>query len=81
MSSVLSSFIGNEPEENSIANPTDIVQATTSSTPVPAEHNSIPIDKNAVGFLQSNGMNPGAILPSGTFQSCSFTFNINVNNN
>ena len=29
--------------------------------------------------LLSSGVNPGAILPSGTFQNCSFTFNVNVN--
>ena len=31
-------------------------------------------------FLLSNGLNPGAILPSGNFQNCSFTFNVNVSN-
>ena len=29
-------------------------------------------------FLLSSGVNPGAILP--TFQNCSFTFNVNLNN-
>lgn len=31
-------------------------------------------------YLVESGCNPGAILPSGTFESCSFTFNININN-
>ena len=31
-------------------------------------------------FLVENGVNPGASLPSGSFQNCSFTFNINITN-
>ena len=30
--------------------------------------------------LVENGVNPGAILPSGSFQNCSFNFNINITN-
>ena len=29
--------------------------------------------------LVANRVNPGAVLPSGTFKNCSFSFNINVN--
>ena len=31
-------------------------------------------------FLIENGCNPEATLPAGSFNNCSFTFNINVNN-
>ena len=48
------------------------------------KENAIPRStKQATKFgvtLLSSGVNPGAILPSGTFQNCSFTFNVNVNN-
>ena len=48
------------------------------------KENAIPKStKEATKFgvtLLSSGVNPGAILPSGTFQNCSFTFNVNVNN-
>ena len=30
--------------------------------------------------LVENGVKPGAILPSGSFQNCSFNFNINITN-
>ena len=30
-------------------------------------------------YLVANGVNPRAILPSGTFKNCSFSFSINVN--
>ena len=48
------------------------------------KENAIPRStKQATKFgvtLLSSSVNPGAILPSGTFQNCSFTFNVNVNN-
>lgn len=39
------------------------------------------LSRQQVNFLVENGVNPGAILPSaGSFQNCSFTFNINITN-
>lgn len=40
---------------------------------------AIPINTSHENFFQS-GLNPGAILPSGNFHGCTFTFNVNVNN-
>ena len=77
MSTALTSFI-NEEETSK----TSISCATTStaSVPYPASERRLPLGRHEENFLLSNGVNPGAILPSGSFQNCSFTFNINVNN-
>ena len=80
MSSALSSFInGEESPQTSLAVP------STSTASVPAaQHSSsdqrLPLGRHEENFLlSSTGLNPGAILPSGNFHNCSFTFNINVN--
>ena len=58
--------------------------AVTAPSSVPAQHPSGEqrplLTRPDENFLLSNGLNPGAILPSGNFQNCSFTFNVNVNN-
>ena len=46
----------------------------------PSTDRRLPLGRQEENFLLSSGVNPGAILPSGTFQNCSFTFNVNVNN-
>ena len=38
------------------------------------------LSRQQENFLVENGVNPGAILPSGSFQNCSFNFNINITN-
>lgn len=50
------------------------------STASEAERNTFPIGRSEENFLLSQGVNPGAILPSGSFNDCSFTFNITINN-
>ena len=45
-----------------------------------SESRPLPLGRNEENFLVSNGVNPGAILPSGSFLGCSFTFNINIIN-
>lgn len=78
MSSALTSFIsGKESPETSLSVP------STSTTTVPAMRSSsdqrLPLERHEENFLLSAGLNPGAILPSGNFHNCSFTFNVNVN--
>lgn len=36
------------------------------------------LSRQQENFLVENGVNPGASLPSGRFQNCSFTFNMNI---
>ena len=36
------------------------------------------LSRQQENFLVENGVNPGASLPSGSFQNCSFTFNMNI---
>ena len=36
------------------------------------------LSRQQENFFVENGVNPGASLPSGSFQNCSFTFNINI---
>lgn len=78
MSSALTSFIsGKESPETSLSVP------STSTTTVPAMRSSsdqrLPLERHEENFLLSAGLNAGAILPSGNFHNCSFTFNVNVN--
>jgi hypothetical protein len=84
MSSAITSFIhGNENEQTASTSKTDGVPGTSALAPAESllGNSSISTGRNELSILQSNGVNPGAILPSGTFQECPFTFNINVNNN
>ena len=77
MSTALTSFInGEETPETSIPCAT----TSTASVPYPTGDQRLPLGRHEENFLLSNGLNPGAILPSGNFQNCSFTFNVNVNN-
>ena len=76
MSSALTSFIdGKESPETSLSVP------STSTTTVPAMHSSsnqrLPLGRHEENFQLSTGLIPGAILPSGNFHNCSFTFNVN----
>ena len=38
------------------------------------------LSRQQENLVVKNGVNPGAILPSGSFQNCSFNFNINITN-
>ena len=85
MSLTLSSFVHGK--ENTAAS------SSITSTPVaprqsPAEssptvaNSTISLGRNEANILQAHGVQcPASILPSGTFQGCSFTFNVNMNNN
>ena len=85
MSSTLSSFVHGK--ENTAAS------SSITSTPVaprqsPAEssptvaNSTVSLGRNEANILQAHGVQcPASILPSGTFQGCSFTFNVNMNDN
>ena len=81
MSAALTSFIHGEKSPSSSGAVTGFQGAPSS---VPTQHlsgNQRPLlTRRDENFLLSNSLNPGAILPSGNFQNCSFTFNVNVNN-
>ena len=87
MSSALSSFI--QGKENTAPTATASSPASEStgirapSTPaemiVPTRPTSISSIQNDENVFISNGVNPSAILPSGNFHGCSFTFNVNIN--
>ena len=64
------------------------VNASPAAVPPRPEHELIPalpasqqmyLSRQDENYLVANGVNPGAILLSGTFKNCSFSFNINVN--
>ena len=82
MSKALSSYVkGDEisqPQLHNISPP-----AATLSRPqnalVSASSGQSYLSSQQDNFLIENGCNPAALLPSGTFENCSFTFNINVN--
>ena len=85
MSSALTSFIHgseNTPPASTSSNPTT---STATQSGYSAERiltmptSSVSVSQNEENFLFPNGVNPQAILPSGNFQGCSFTFNINMN--
>ena len=81
MSAALTSFIHGEESPPTSGAVTGFQGAPSS---VPAQHPSgdrrPPLSRHDENFLSSNGVNPGAILPSGNFHNCSFTFNVNINN-
>ena len=52
------------------------VNASPAAVPSRPEHEFSRQDEN---YLVANRVNPGAILLSGTFKNCSFSFNIDVN--
>ena len=52
--------------------PTEVIAIPTTAT-------SIFIIQDEQSVFIANGVNPSAILPSGSFHGCSFTFNININ--
>lgn len=81
MSTALTSFIHGE-ESPLTSGPVTAFPGATSTVPTqyPSSDRRPPLSRHDENFLLSNGLNPGAILPSGNFQSCSFTFNVNVNN-
>ena len=81
MSAVLTSFIhGEESPLTSGA----VIGFQGAPTSVPAQRPSgdqrPPLSRHDENFSLSNGLIPGAILPSGNFQNCSFTFSANRNN-
>jgi hypothetical protein len=85
MSTALTSFVNGD--ENSPPNALAICPATTSHRPEDTVVNALPqvpqqnyLSRQEEHYLISNGVNPGAVLPSGTFNNCSFTFHIHVNN-
>jgi hypothetical protein len=89
MSSTLSSFVDGK------ANTASCLSSSSSTSTVgpcqllaengPTVENStqsFAFGTNQPNILQAHGVQcPASILPSGTFQGCSFTFNINMNNN
>lgn len=81
MSAALTSFIYGEESPTTSGAVTGFQGAPSS---VPTQHPSGDqrplLSRHDENFLSSNGLNPGAILPSGNFQNCSFTFSVNVNN-
>ena len=89
MSSTLSSFVHGENAvamSSSSTIPTTVAPSVSQSGINPTlekntvENSTISFGNNEANILQATGMSPASILPSGTFQGCSFTFNINVNN-
>ena len=84
MSSALSSFVGGqEKQQLAISAPTPESRLAISAPPVSSTRalatRQSYLNSQLGNFLIENGCNPGAILPSGFFNNCSFTFNINVN--
>ena len=81
MSAALTSSINGEESPPTSGAVTGFQGAQSS---VPAQHPSgdqrPPLSRHDENFLSSNGVNPGAILLSGNFHNCSFTFNVNINN-
>ena len=85
MSTALSSFVhGGESAETDV--PAICLPRLPSSGPQNAVVPFCPsvamqqsyLGRQEQNFLVENGVNLGAILPSGSFQNCSFTFNINI---
>ena len=87
MSTALSSFVhGGESaqiDEPAICrpplNPSGPQNAVVPACPSVAMQQSY-LSRQQENFLIENGVNPGAILPCGSFQNCSFNFNINITN-
>ena len=81
MSSTLSHFVHGESTTttSSSSDSSSIVPTTVpgvQSHP-PVDNSSISLGRNEANILQTHGVSPSIILPSGTFHGCSFTFNIN----
>ena len=56
-------------------------QSPAESSPTVA-NSTVSLGRNEANILQAHGVQcPASILPSGTFQGCSFTFNVNMNDN
>ncbi|XP_068704068.1 uncharacterized protein KIAA1958-like [Montipora foliosa] len=85
MSSALSSFIeGKEKQQLDITGPTQDSRLAITAPAVGSGDASAPrqsyLSSQQDNFLIEHGCNPGAILPSGSFNNCSFNFNINLAN-
>ncbi|CAB4029670.1 hypothetical protein AWC38_SpisGene10896 [Paramuricea clavata] len=87
MSSTLSSFVHGE-ENTAATSSSSIIPTPVAPRQHPAEssatvaNSTVTFGRNEANILQAHSVRcPESILPSGTFQGCSFTFNINMNNN
>lgn len=83
MSTALTSFVsGDENQQQSLAIGPSKIPPKQEKELVAALQSSQRqyLSRQEENYLVANRVNFGAILPSGTFQNCSFTFNINVNN-
>lgn len=89
MSTSLSEFVqgscgGEEPAQaqSTISSGLDVAPAPLCepSTSAEARKGAVTATSIEEKFVLSQGLNPGAILPSGSFQDCAFTFHIHVNN-
>ena len=56
-----------------LSTPAEVVAVRTTTA------TSISTIQDEQNLFIANGVNPSAILPSGSFRGCSFTFNININ--
>lgn len=85
MSSAITSFVHgkeNVTPTATVSSPPASVQDTvaqTSSAQMVSSSSSVSATQNEENVFISNGVNQRAILPSGTFHGCSFTFNVNIN--
>ena len=91
ISSALTSFIhGKEntlPEQAASSSSSSHLPGSTKAVKsTQAEVVAVPTTATSISTIQdeqnvfiANGVNPSAILPSGSFHGCSFTFNINMN--
>ena len=86
-SSTLSSLVHGE-ENTAATSSSSIIPTPVAPRQPPAEssptvtNSTVTFDGNEANILQAHGVRCyESILPSGTFQGCSFTFNINMKNN
>ena len=83
MSSAITSFVHgkkNVTPTATVSSPSTYIQgAVAPSSSIVSPSSSISAIQNEENVFISNGVDPRATLPSGTFHGCSFTFNVNIN--
>ena len=82
MSSTLSHFVHGEESTTTTSSSSDSSSIVPTTVPAvqshpPVDNSSISFGRNEANILQTHGVSPSIILPSGTFHRCSFTFNFN----
>ena len=82
VSSTLSHFVHGEESTTTTSSSFDSSSIVPTTVPAvqsrpPVDNSSISLGRNRAKILQTHGVSPSIILPSGTFHGCSFTFNIN----